>query len=244
MSVVDIVSLTHIAVTSSFAVIQTLREHRNWHRELKYILTTVEEASDELLANISSLKESLGVSLEPSHFLKNILKRVRKVCDEFSSFQDEFKSTSSAVAFFKAPRWAANLQDLLDKIEVYDLMLNNLGSTTTDVSKKHAQDSAHAFFEMLMSRSTDENVMKWLKVEMQTHENKIALGETEQSAIDLTEMEIGRRDPMRELLSFESRSTNYFLFGKLYYEGMEVKGKYLQDFSTRSFGSRILFGRT
>lgn len=103
-----------------------------------------EEASSELLGKVSSLKERLGASQEPSGFLKNILVRVLKIWDEFPSFHGEFKST----AFAEAARCTAKLRYLLYKIQVYDLMLCNLGWNSMDVSKEHPQDPMRQLFSL------------------------------------------------------------------------------------------------
>jgi len=196
MPVVDIVSLTLIAVTSCISVVQILKEHRHCYRELSKILTYVEKAYDELLSNISTLKETLGVIQEPSHFLQNILKRVQKLCAEISSIHEEFESTSTVAAFFKAPRWMAKLKESVERIELYDLILNNLGSTTTDVSKKNAQDSAHAFLDLLISRSTNVSAVQWLRAEIQGLDKRVMGDGTGEGEIDITE--IGKLDPMCE----------------------------------------------
>jgi len=170
MSVEDNASLTYFRLF--LAEIQTLRKHGYCNQELTYILTSLKE----LLTNFSTLKEIARPSQEQPYSIKYILQRVGQACDEFSTFHDECKSTSAGAAFLKAPRWTTELRKLLGKIEVYDFMLKNLGSPSMDVSKKHAQVSALAFLDMLMSQFTDNTVIKWVQLEMKAHENKVAQG--------------------------------------------------------------------
>lgn len=88
MTAVDIISLSHIAVTS-IPVVRALKQHRDRHRELKDLLARVEEASDKLQLNISCRKEALGVAHRPSLFLDNILNKIQKVCNNLSALKED-----------------------------------------------------------------------------------------------------------------------------------------------------------
>lgn len=239
MPVGEVVGLLHVALH----VCRLLKDQNECRRELRRLVEKVEGHCVEIQNNISTLHESFLAPRKPPPFFEIFMKKIEYLLREFNEIQEDFESIPSTtgrhtvVAFFKAPRLTARLEDVSTKIEFYDLTVNLLGCYAELAALSTVRD-------MVCSSSFESNNFQVLKA-IESLKSFMQKAEDGKNDTGAEEDEIGASEMgIPAELSNETTAEMLFLFGKARYEGKAVAGNFKKDFplAVRYFRSALKKG--